>query len=360
MHRKLALGLSALLAASAMVATAASAQELKKVRLVHALPQLSASFANDSSLPAFLDFWKAEGLEVEVLTSPGAAAAMQLVAAKQAEIGVVNAFSSMLARQRGAKVKSYYTSLRGDIFGIAIPKDTGLKTLSDLKGKTIGVSSFASGGSTYARSLLANAGLDPTKDFTMIEIGVGGRAAAAVKANQVQGLALWDEMYVRMDQAGISLSERIQDPRAKYTFASNLTVNDDDFARIEGILIGVARGIAKAQVFSEQNPEAAVRIHWKVFPQSAPREGVSDAAVKQEAQILKVRVQMQSQNAVGTNRYGDIPLDQIKQVEDYLVATKQLEKTLDPNEYYNNGLIDKVNAFDHAAVVKLAKEYKVP
>jgi hypothetical protein len=68
---------------------------------------------------------------------------------------------------------------------------------------------------------------------------------------------------------------------------------------------------------------------------------------------------MQSQNAVGTNRYGDIPLDQIKQVEDYLVATKQLEKTLDPNEYYNNGLIDKVNAFDHAAVVKLAKEYKL-
>ena len=55
---------------------------------------------------------------------------MQLVAAKQAEIGVVNAFSSMLARQRGAKVKSYYTSLRGDIFGIAIPKDTGLKTLT--------------------------------------------------------------------------------------------------------------------------------------------------------------------------------------------------------------------------------------
>ena len=36
MHRKLALGLSALLAASAMLVTAVSAQELKKVRLVHA------------------------------------------------------------------------------------------------------------------------------------------------------------------------------------------------------------------------------------------------------------------------------------------------------------------------------------
>jgi NitT/TauT family transport system substrate-binding protein len=285
---------------------------------------------------------------------------MQLVVGKQAEIGVVNAFSSMLARQRGAKVKSYYTSLRGDIFGIALPKDTGLTSLADLKGKTVGVSSFASGGSTYARSLLANSGLDPAKDFAMIEIGVGGRAAAAVKANQVQGLALWDEMYVRMDHAGIALSPRIQDPRAKYTFASNLTVNDEDLKRIEAALVGVARGIAKAQVFSEQNPEAAVRIHWKAFPQSAPREGVTDAAVKQEAEILKVRVQMQSRNAVGTNRYGDIPLEQIKQVEDYLVATKQLEKTMDAGAYYDNGLIAKINDFDHDAIVKFAKEYKGP
>jgi NitT/TauT family transport system substrate-binding protein len=194
----------------------------------------------------------------------------------------------------------------------------------------------------------------------MIEIGVGVRAAAAVRANQVQGLALWDEMYVRMDQSGIALSPRIQDPRAKYLYASNLTVNDDDFARLEAALIGVARGIAKAQIFSETNPEAAVRIHWKVFPQSAPREGVTDEAVKREAAVLKVRIQMQSKNAVGTDRYGDIPIEQVKQVQDYLVATNQLEKTMDPNEYYTNSLIGKITAFDHASIVKLAKEYKGP
>ena len=113
-------------------------------------------------------------------------------------------------------------------------------------------------------------------------------------------------------------------------------------------------------MFSEKNPQAAVRIHWKVFPQSAPREGVTDDAVKQEAEVLKVRVQMQSQNAVGTGRYGDMPIDQIKQVEDYFIATKQVEKTMDPNEYYSNELIEKINAFDHAAIVKLAKEYKGP
>ena len=346
------------LAVSALLAAGAHAQGLTKIRLVHALPQLSASFANDSSLPQALGFWKAEGLDVEVLTSPGASAAMQLVAGKQAEIGVVNAFSSMLARQRGAKVISYYTSLRGDIFGIALPVEGGLKTLADLKGKSLGVSSFASGGTPYARGLLASVGLDSTKDVTLVEIGVGGRAAAALKSNQVQALSLWDEMYVRMKQGGIALQPAIQDARAKFLFASNLTVIEDDLKKLEAALIGVARGIAKAQLFSETNPEAAVRIHWKLYPQSAPRDGVTDAAVKQEAETLAVRVGIQSRNAVGTNRYGDVPLEQVKQVQDYFLATGQIEKTLDPKEYYTNDLIDRINAFDAAAIVKMAKEAK--
>lgn len=355
-----AVRVSAICVAAVALATGASAQELKKIRLLHALPQLSASFANDSSLPAYLNFWKEEGLDVEIVTTPGAAAAMQLVVGKQAEIGVVNVHASMVARQRGAKVRSYYTSLRGDIFGIALPQGGQSQSLADLKGKSVGVSSFASGGTPYARALLATAGLDSTKDVSLVEIGVGGRAAAALRGNQVQALSLWDEMYVRMEQAGIALGPRIQDPRAKYLFASNLTVNDDDLRTQETALIGVARGIAKAQLFSENNPQAAVRIHWKVYPQSAPREGVTDEAVKREAEVLAVRIQMQSKNAVGTGRYGDMPIEQVKQVQDYFIATNQVEKSLDPSEYYSNDLIDKINAFDHAAIIKLAREYKGP
>lgn len=340
-------------------ATDLAAQELTKVKLVHALPQLSASFANDSSLPAYLGFWKDEGLDVEVITTPGASAAMQLIVGKQADIGVVNAFASMVARQRGAKVKSYYTSLRGDIFGIAFPKDGDIKSLADLKGKSVGVSSFASGGSHYGRALLATAGLEAGKDVTLVEIGVGGRAAASLKSGQVQGLSLWDEMYVRMRQGGIALTDIIQDPRAKYTFASNLTVNDGDLATREKMLIGVARGIAKAQLFSQHNPEAAVRIHWKVFPQSAPREGITDEAVKREVEVLAVRTHMQSADAVGTGRFGDIPMDQIKHVQAYFVGVGQLEKSLEPEEYYTNDLIKQINDFDKDAVIKKAKEFKM-
>jgi NitT/TauT family transport system substrate-binding protein len=344
--------------ALALATSGAAAQALKKVSIVHAVPQLSASFANESSLPLYLGFWKEEGLDVEVNTSPGTAAAMQLVIGGGADIGVGNAHASMQARQKGAKVTSYYTSLRGDIFGIALPAG-GPKNLAELKDKTVGVSSFASGGASYAKALLGSAGLEVGKTVTLAEVGVGGRAAAALKSGQVQALSLWDEMYARLAQSGVALDTAIVDPRAKDLFASNLVIRDEDLKNKRQILIGIARGIAKAQLFSQTNPDAAVRIHWKVYPQSAPRDGVSDKAVKDEAAILSVREKMYSRDALGTGKYGDIPADKVSAVQTYLVETGQLEKKLDVAEYYSNELIDEINKFDAASIVARAKSINI-
>jgi NitT/TauT family transport system substrate-binding protein len=357
--RQTALKILALSIAAAALPASADAQDLKKVTLVHAVPQLSASFAADSSLPAYLGFWKEEGLTVEVNTTPGTAAALQLVIGKQADMAVGNAFASMSPRQKGAKVTSYYTSLRGDIFGVALPEGSGLQKLADLKGKVVGVSSFASGGYPYVRALLAAEGLEVGKDVTLAEIGVGGRAAAALRANQVQALSLWDEMYVRMQHAGIGFSKIVTDPRAQALFVSNLVVNDSDVDSRRDILIGVARGIAKAQLFVETNPEAAVRIHWKVYPQSAPREGITDEAIKREIEVLAVRRRMQSKDALGTGRYGDIPFENIAKVQDYFLETGQIEKKLDVREYYTNDLIDSINRFDNAAIVARARAFQL-
>ena len=337
---------------------AGNAQGLKKVTIVHAVPQLSSSFANESSLPLYLGFWKEEGLDVEVNTAPGTAAAMQLIIGGQADIGVGNAHASMQARQKGANVTSYYTSLRGDIFGIALPAG-GAKGLGELKGKTVGVSSFASGGASYAKGLLGSAGLEVGKDVTLAEVGVGGRAAAALKGGQVQALSLWDEMYARLAQSGVQLQPAIVDPRAKDLFASNLVVRADDLKNKRDILIGIARGIAKAQVFSQANPEAAVRIHWKVYPQSAPRDGITDKTVKDEAAILAVREKLYSKNAMGTGKFGDIPPEKVSAVQNYLVETGQLEKKLDASVYYTNELIDEINKFNDADIVARAKSIKV-
>lgn len=344
----------------AVIAAAPAADALDKIVMVHAVPRLSASFAIGSSLPTSLGYWKEEGLEVEVNTSPGTSASMQLVMGGKVDVAYGNPLSAMKGVQKGEAVRFFYTSMRGDIFGIALPAGSGLAALADLRGKTVGVSSFGSGGAPYARALLASAGLQAEKDYALVEVGVGARAAAALQTKNVHALSLWDEAYVAMEQGGVKFTTIIKDPRAQSFIAGSLVVQESTLAGRRKALIGLARGMAKAQLFQETNPEAVVRIHWKLYPQTAPREGVTDEAVKKEAKVVAVRNPIQSLNVLGTGRFGDLPPAHMERFQDYLIAVKELERKLDVGRYYTNEMIDEINNFNKPKVVEQARSFKMP
>ena len=162
--------------------------------------------------------------------APGAAAAIQLVVGGRATAAIANPSSQMIAVQKGSTVKFFYSAQRGDIFGIGLPQGGGLNSLDDLKGKTIGVTSFASGGTIYAKGLLNEAGL-AERDYTLVEIGVGARAASALKSGQVQALSMYDEAYAQLEQAGLPMSKIIRDPRAKNYISGSIVVQNEDLPK---------------------------------------------------------------------------------------------------------------------------------
>ena len=71
---------------------------------------------------------------------------------------------------------------------------------------------------------------------------------------------------------------------------------------------------------------------------------------------MAVRRQKNSKNALGTGRYGDVPLTSMVKFQDYLLETDQAKKKMDVNDYLSNELIDDINKFDEAAVIAKAKE----
>jgi len=340
-----------------LVAGNAQAESLQKVTLTHALPNLTPSFSIDSSLPVALGYWKKEGLDVDVVTTRGAAAAIQLVISGKSDAAVASPVAAMKAVQKNVNLKIIYTTLRGDIFGVAIPAGKGLNSLKNLKGHTIGVSSFASSGANYTKSLLIRAGLKPS-EFSIVEVGVGARAANALKSGQVQALGLWDEAYKQMELNGIKFDKIYKDPRADTSMAGSIVVRAEDLKKRPQVFIGLARGIAEAQVFQKTNPQASVLLHWKVYPQSVPREGKTPDALKKATIVSSVRIPIQSRNAFGTGQFGDLPAKDMKKFQDYLVATGQLPKAIDVSKYYTNKLIPKINDFDEAAIIKQAKNFK--
>ncbi len=230
--------------------------------------------------------------------------------------------------------------------------------MQDLKGKTIGVSSFASGGTNYAKGLMKTLGMESGRDYSLVEVGVGARAASAYQSKQIHAFSLWDEAYVTLSQNGIPFSNVIRDPRADGHAVGSILAKNADYKTRRQTLIGVGRAIAKAQLFQLTNPEAAVRIHWKVYPQTAPRTGITDAAVKNELNVLAVRTVLISKNPMKTNRWGDVPIDVMEKFQAYLVETEVLPKAVDVRTYYTNDLIDEINKFDETAIIRQAQGYK--
>lgn len=83
-----------------------------------------------------------------------------------------------------------------------VKDDSGIKTVADLKGKTIAISAIGSGNDTSLNMALAKAKLTP-KDVTKIEVGVGA-VPGFLKEKKVDSGFLLPQFETEMEKAGFS------------------------------------------------------------------------------------------------------------------------------------------------------------
>ena len=97
--------------------------------------------------------------------------------------------------------------------------ESPIQKLSDLKGKTIGVTNMASAGVIIARALAATSGLNPDTDINLVVAGEGAQPAALLRSKQIDALSQFDTQYALIENAGVKL--RILDKRPIERFPSN-------------------------------------------------------------------------------------------------------------------------------------------
>src|SRR5256885_9712098 len=136
---------------------------------------------------------------------PGSTDCVKAVATKDVSYGVPSIEPVAIIRQQGIKIKNYYTAYQANIYGIAVPDDSPIKTFADLKGKTIGVTSMASAGVIVARALAANNGFNPDRDIKIVVAGEAAQTAALLRNKQVDALSQFDSQYALTENAGAKL-----------------------------------------------------------------------------------------------------------------------------------------------------------
>ena len=150
-------------------------------------------------------FFKEEGLEVRPVTLASSGPIMMaLLMSGQTDLVIAGAVAILRGIARGAPVVVVSGHLNRMSYALMSAK--GLKTVADLRGKTIGITGIGGMGEfTVVESLRRN-GLIKDRDFTVLNIE-GGPAAriAALKSGKVHAVPLTPGQRVQAEQDGFTL-----------------------------------------------------------------------------------------------------------------------------------------------------------
>ncbi len=339
----------------ALFATPAAAQ-LTHLKVGWCSRTVSAA-ATPFAVATKLGWYRQEGIEVELVPLPGSTDCVKNVAIKEVDFSLPSVEPLAIGRPQGIRAKVFYTAYQGNIYGIAVPADSPVQKIADLKGKSIGVISMASAGVIVARALAATAGLDPERDVNIVVAGEGAQTAALVRNKQVDALSQFDTQYAMVENAGVRL--RLLDTREIDRYPSNGFLGLDEAIRSRRKeAIALARGYAKGTVFAINNPEAAIRILYEVFPQTKPTGKDEATAVRDDAKVLQARIQNWKLEKAGVGRWGESSEANYAAYAQFMLKWGIIKQPVDARDLVTNELIDEINRFDASQVAAEAKAYK--
>lgn len=343
--------------AAGMGAFLSPASAQTKIRYLLTSPSPNVAEAAHASVPAVLGYWKDAGLDVEVKPFSGSTGATQVVVSGSAEFTMGSPEALLVAIQEGAKIRAVYNHVREPIYTIAVLKDSPLKDLKDFGNKTIGVLSLSSGATSVAKAMLRTANFDPEKDVKWLPIGLGPQAAAAIAAKQVDAIAMWDWAYATLENLGYQF-RHFETKETSRLLSLMLIANEPFVTANRAATVAFAQGIAKGALFALTNPEAAVKIHWAKYPASKPTSIPEEQALREAVHVLEARLGKYKVENRQDPRYGAFRPEEWVATQGFFFDVGMIKSKPDVSAYYTNDLVDDVNKFDKAAIVKQAQSYK--
>jgi NitT/TauT family transport system substrate-binding protein len=267
---------AAALMVAALVCSEASAQKLRHVVLAVGTSVLNVGYPMDT-LPLSLGYWEEEGYDVDVQPVGASLQAIQQLVAGNADIAQVNA-AAIVQSDVTNKLSVRAVMANGvNDWAIAVPVNSPIRSLTDLKGKTIGVFSVVTAGVPLLQHSLKQIGTTAKAEgISFLPLGLGAPPVQALRRGDVDALLYWAPALASFRNAGLELRDIVPPEWRTYPDYSLATlqrtaVTDPD------MVVAIARGVAKATVYAIENPECAVRLHWKRYPDTKPK-GVDDAS----------------------------------------------------------------------------------
>ena len=310
------------------------------------------------SVAKYLGYFTEEGLDVELLAVGGSNEVALAVSAGAGDVGLASPGQALVGMQspQSLNLKFFYEANYRSIWSVTVKPESGIKSFKDLKGKKVGMAAMGSAALTFGKALAAEAGLDPVKDITFIAVGSGAQAMGALNTDSVDALIFSTQETNKFEANGF----KIRYVDIGEGFASlpdvGIVTRREILENNSKMLIGIGRAVAKGYVFSVANAAAAVKISWKLFPESEPKNVSAEEAMKGGIMVNSKR--MEIWDSPKTNGVNGLFIDaDWKRLVDYMKTNGILKEEIPLDRIYTNALIPEINKFDRAKVQKQAREF---
>jgi len=301
--------------------SSAAQQRLERVTLavpVHALSQLP------SYVGARFGLFAEEKLDVQIVQMRTALVGPALIGG---DLDFATAADTMLrAATTGLLVKVIAFGGIGAALSLNVRPE--IKTIEDLKGKMISVSSRGSTTDIVAREIVRHFGLNPDKDIVTMPLGTQTNQLAALKSNAVQASLFtppYDAIAAREGLRSLAWAGDI----IKDQLQAGLVTSDDKIRALPDQVRRMVRGFVKSLIFLHREKARVVDLivkEWKTDPDIAARSYETMArTLSRDGSASEDAVRrVIDQTLAATKKQKQIPLSQVVDLTFLARAQKEL------------------------------------
>lgn len=310
-----------------------------------------------------LRFFHEEGIEMEIVEFDGSATMIPQVVSRRITVGYPNPDPLIVGAQPGRDrlpLKFFYNATRASAWEFVVPEGSAIRSLTDLKGKAVGVGSLTFGNIPITRAMFKELGMEVGRDVELVPVGTGAPAFRALTSGQIAALNLFDVQHATLEATGVAIRRLPMPERYLDLFSNGFVAHEETIRSQAGLLAGFGRAVAKGTVACEAAPENCVRSFWKTYPAQRPAGAGEDEAVARSVKIMRSRFDKFLVFVPGQQRrFGEFSQASWKDFVKTLYEGGQIstpEITVDP--LFTNELVPEFNRFDTDTVRKAARDWR--
>ena len=251
--------LAALMVALAAVAQPAKAQDKVELRLdwVFGTEHSGVWVAQEKG------FFKQENLDVRILPGEGSSVTVKLVGTGDIEFGYATADQALLAYSRSLPVVTTAVILQSSPTAIVFPKSTGIRKLTDLYGKRLGLQ-LKSAVERQWRVVAKMQSIDTSKiqevpaDLAVAQLIIAGRIDA--------GVAFFFNDGIRPIAEGIDMDWILFRDVGLPMYSSSLIVNAETIEKKPDLVARFTRAFVRGWDYAKAHPDEAFALTVKAQP----------------------------------------------------------------------------------------------